>query len=72
MRITITDARRVAAAWATLRAERNARLAASDWTQLRDTPNPVAARWAVYRQALLDLPATTADPRAPRWPAPPN
>jgi hypothetical protein len=61
MRITVTNARREAAAWAALRAERNARLAASDWTQVADAPVDAAA-WAAYRQALRDMPENTADP----------
>jgi hypothetical protein len=57
-------------AWAALRAERNARLAASDWTQVADAPVDAAA-WAAYRQALRDMPENTADPFAPVWPATP-
>lgn len=59
---------RTAAAWAAFRAERNARLAACDWTQLADAPVNAAA-WAAYRQALRDLPGSVADPRAVDWPA---
>lgn len=36
---------------------RNARLAASDWTQVADAPVDRDA-WATYRQALRDFPAT--------------
>jgi hypothetical protein len=36
---------------------RNAELAATDWTQVADAPINAEA-WAVYRQALRDLPAT--------------
>ena len=36
---------------------RNAELAATDWTQVADAPVNAEA-WAVYRQALRDLPAT--------------
>lgn len=35
---------------------RNAELAATDWTQLPDSPADKAT-WATYRQALRDLPA---------------
>ena len=42
--------------WAQIRAWRNARLAATDWTQLSDSPLDKEA-WATYRQALRDLPA---------------
>jgi hypothetical protein len=36
---------------------RNAQLASTDWTQVADAPVDASA-WAVYRQALRDLPAT--------------
>ena len=42
--------------WAQIRAWRNAQLARTDWTQLSDSPLDKAA-WAIYRQALRDLPA---------------
>lgn len=56
--------------WSNFRAERNRRLAASDWTQVPDAPVDHAA-WAVYRQQLRDLPDNTEDPRNPVWPTPP-
>lgn len=52
-----------------LRVERDRRLTASDWTQVADAPVDQAA-WAVYRQALRDLPET-ADLADPVWPEPP-
>jgi hypothetical protein len=58
------------AAWVQLRSERSRRLFASDWTQVSDAPVDREA-WAVYRQALRDLPANTTDPRDVVWPAPP-
>lgn len=58
-------------AWGDLRAERDRRLAACDWTQMRDQGESVAALWAPYRQALRDLPAATVDPAAPDWPEKP-
>lgn len=57
-------------AYAGLRAERDALLAASDWTQVPDAPVDAAA-WAKYRQALRDLPATTKDPASVKWPKAP-
>jgi hypothetical protein len=57
-------------AWNTLRAERNRRLADTDWTVLGDSPTPTAA-WKAYRQALRDLPANITDPFNPVWPTPP-
>lgn len=56
---------------AELRGQRNAKLTASDWTQLADTPPQTKAAWVVYRQQLRDLPATVADPAHPVWPTPP-
>ena len=60
-----------ARALAELRAERNARLTASDWTQAPDAPTANAAAWKVYRQALRDLPQRTTYPNAPQWPTAP-
>lgn len=57
--------------WRFLRAERDRRLAESDWTVLSDTPTSTAA-WKIYRQALRDLPANTTDPFEPVWPTPPS
>jgi hypothetical protein len=71
MKITVTNARRDAAAWGALRIERNRRLAASDWTQVADAPVDAAA-WATYRQALRDMPDTTSDPHNPAWPTAPE
>jgi len=65
------EAARPARALADLRVERNARLAASDWTQLPDAPTANAAAWKVYRQALRDLPQRTIYPNAPTWPTAP-
>ena len=42
---------------------RDTELKATDWTQVADAPANKAA-WATYRQALRDLPASKADPRA--------
>lgn len=58
----------IASAWSMFRMTRDSYLAASDWTQVPDAPVDQAA-WAVYRQALRDLPANTTDPRNPDWPA---
>ena len=56
--------------WAAVRAERNAKLAQCDWTQLSDAPVDAAA-WAVYRQALRDI-TTQTDPFNIVWPASPS
>ncbi|MDZ7894167.1 MAG: tail fiber assembly protein [Sphingobium sp.] len=57
-----------------IRAERNARLAACDWTQMPDGPLTVGqvAAWRTYRQQLRDLPESIADPRNPIWPTRPD
>ena len=57
-----------------LRAERDRRLAATDWVTLKaySTSTPVPEAWATYMQALRDLPATTEDPANPVWPAQPS
>jgi len=53
-----------------VRAERDALLAASDWTQVADAPvNPAA--WAVYRQALRGVPQQEGFPNAVDWPTQP-
>ena len=57
---------------AMIRIERDARLAASDWTQQPDAPVDAKA-WAEYRQALRDLPAKIEDPTVEvEWPEPPK
>lgn len=58
---------RDALAWGRVRAERDRLLAASDWTQVADAPVDSAA-WAVYRQALRDIPQDFATPDAVVWP----
>lgn len=50
------------------RRERNARLAATDWTQCKDIPESVSQAWAVYRQALRDLPGQQGFPSSIQWP----
>ena len=59
--------------WALLRAQRDAKLAQCDWTQMPDSPlgAQLKADYADYRQALRDLPANTVDPLNPSWPAEP-
>lgn len=52
------------------RQERNAKLAACDWTQLADSPVDKEA-WAQYRQALRDLPQQENFPLDIVWPQEP-
>lgn len=61
---------------AAVRAERAARLAACDWTQMSDarlTPAKVAA-WQAYRQALRDVPGfqPLATTETVNWPLEPK
>jgi hypothetical protein len=52
------------------RVERNAKLAASDWTQVADAPVDKAA-WATYRQALRDISDQAGFPWTIEWPTQP-
>lgn len=52
---------------AAVRADRNAKLSASDWTQVADAPVDKAA-WAAYRQALRDVTAQEGFPWTINWP----
>lgn len=56
---------------ANVRADRNRRLAASDWTQGKDIPDAVSAAWASYRQALRDVPQQAGFPQNVVWPVKP-
>ena len=60
-----------AAAAERARAERNTKLASSDWTQLPDSSADATA-WATYRQALRDLPSTDGWPHNITWPTNPS
>jgi len=55
---------------ADVRKERNARLTASDWTQVADAPVDQTA-WAAYRQSLRDLPSVYSGEGAIPWPVAP-
>jgi len=50
---------------------RDAELARTDWTQVADAPVDQSA-WAIYRQALRDLPTSNTDPRQIELPTAPN
>jgi hypothetical protein len=56
---------------ASIRAERNDKLAASDWTQVGDAPVDQAA-WATYRQALRDISGQEGFPWTITWPTQPE
>lgn len=53
-----------------MRQERNARLSASDWTQVADAPVDKAV-WAAYRQELRDITKQAGFPWDVQWPAEP-
>ena len=56
------------------RAERNALITASDWTQVADAPltQNERARWREYRQRLRDVPQQPGFPASVDWPAEPE
>jgi hypothetical protein len=56
---------------ADIREERNAKLAATDWTQAADVPQAVKDSYAPYRQALRDLPTQSGFPNQVVWPESP-
>jgi len=53
-----------------IRDERNYKIAASDWTQVADSPVDKQA-WATYRQALRDVPTQAGFPWDVTWPEAP-
>jgi len=63
---------KLAIQWGHVRADRNAKLAANDWTQYADSPMTDAQKstWATYRQALRDI-TSQADPFNITWPTAP-
>jgi hypothetical protein len=61
---------KTAQAWVTLRTQRNALLAATDWTALSDAHLSQDRKdaWFAYRQELRDLPESITDPVQVTWP----
>lgn len=53
-----------------VRSERDSKLASCDWTQVSDAPVDKQA-WALYRQALRDVPAQSGFPWDIQWPTEP-
>ena len=68
--LAIDEANASQAQWERIRSDRNARLAACDWTQLPDAPVDAGA-WAVYRQALRDI-TDQSNPLEVVWPTAPQ
>lgn len=61
------DARKAAE----VRAERNTKLVATDWTQVVDAPQTIKDVYITYRQALRNVPAQTGFPWVIDWPVQP-
>jgi hypothetical protein len=57
--------------WERLRLRRDQLLNVTDFRMVTDAPWDTEP-WAVYRQALRDLPEQTSDPRVAVWPDPPT
>ena len=58
--------------WSGIRSARNALLAASDWRAMPDAFPAMSDAWALYRQALRDIPATYSSPSDVVWPVEPD
>lgn len=57
---------------ASVRSERDSKIAETDWTQGKDIPDNISSKWAVYRQALRDVPAQSGFPWTVQWPTKPE
>lgn len=57
--------------WERLRVRRDQLLYLTDYRMTVDAPWNNDA-WAIYRQALRDLPNNTSDPKLAEWPVAPN
>ena len=55
-----------------LRAERNRKIAETDWTQAEDIPQATRDVWKPYRQALRDITETYNSPDTVVWPEKPE
>lgn len=57
-----------------VRATRDQKLTASDWTQMADSPlaSDKKTEWATYRQSLRDLPSSSDFPHTMTWPTEPS
>lgn len=72
-KIIIDQDLELAERWRRVRADRNARLAASDAAMLAqiELGGAKAAAWKAYRQALRDVPQIHPDPKVIVWPVQP-
>ena len=55
-----------------IRSTRDRKIAETDWTQGKDIPDNISSKWAVYRQALRDVPAQSGFPWTVQWPTQPE
>ena len=55
-----------------IRSTRDSKIAETDWTQGKDIPDNISSKWAVYRQALRDVPAQSGFPWTVQWPTQPE
>jgi hypothetical protein len=55
-----------------VRSTRDSKIAETDWTQGKDIPDNISSKWAVYRQALRDVPAQSGFPWTVQWPTKPE
>jgi hypothetical protein len=55
-----------------VRADRNTKLSATDWTQGKDIPDNISSAWATHRQALRDVPSQAGFPWSVQWPTQPE
>jgi hypothetical protein len=55
-----------------VRSRRDDFLAATDWTQMPDTPQATKDKWSAYRQALRDVPQQAGFPDNIQWPSKPE
>jgi len=54
-----------------VRGDRNARLAATDWTQCADIPEATKDKYSPYRETLRDVPLQDGFPQNVAWPQEP-
>ena len=59
-----------ARAWASLRIERNKKLAETDW--MANSDYTMSDAWKEYRKKLRELPENTDNPESPTWPTKPS
>jgi hypothetical protein len=57
--------------WSDIKLQRNVLLAASDWTDLPNTPLTNKQAWLDYRQTLRNIPQVYSEPSQVVWPLKP-